>query len=406
MIVQRLCHERMNSLGYSLRDPGFTPQSICVRGVNWLGDAVMTLPALSLLRNRFPAARITLVAPDKLVGLWHGQPIVDHVAGFSPKASLWTTARMLRSVRFDLALILPNSPRSAIECWLAGIPIRVGRQSALRSFFLTHPVSVSNASYGMPKHSRRTVQRLIYRGPQAASVTQPNKRHHMFQYLELTSALGCDHLPAAPSLSVPEATCQEVWRKFNLPDRAGGERWLLGVNAGAEYGPSKRWPLEHFIETGIRVFNAAPCDFLIFGGAADRDGAARIQSALRTALGSGVNLWNVSGATSLSELMALMRRCDVFLTNDTGPMHVAAAVGVRVVAVFGSTSSEMTGPGLPGASVHHLIRVPPPCAPCFQRVCPIDSRCLLAVSPELVTRAVISVFGERERSYQTPVSFL
>jgi heptosyltransferase-2 len=187
----------------------------------------------------------------------------------------------------------------------------------------------------------------------------------------------------APQLFVAPAEVAAARQKFGLENNA---RLVLGLNAGAEYGPAKRWPAERFMAAARQVQAQTHCVWLLFGGKNDAVTAAQIESAL----GPGPAVINVAGRTSLRELMALLQCCRVLLTNDTGPMHVAAAVGTPVVVPFGSTSPELTGPGLPGDARHQLLKSGAPCAPCFLRECPIDFRCLNGISVERVVAAVMS----------------
>jgi heptosyltransferase-2 len=163
---------------------------------------------------------------------------------------------------------------------------------------------------------------------------------------------------------------------------------LLGLNPGAEYGPAKRWPVESFATLAKEVTRkVGNCLWLALGASADWE---RCDQVARLA---GVHVLNLAGKTSLRQLMALFTLCRVVLTNDSGPMHVAAALGTPVVAPFGSTSPELTGPGMPGDPRHRLLRSAAPCSPCFRRTCPIDYRCLTGITPERVVEAVLQVLS-------------
>ena len=162
---------------------------------------------------------------------------------------------------------------------------------------------------------------------------------------------------------------------------------VFGLNPGAEYGPAKRWPVERFIAAAQEIQNRTNCIWLIFGGKGDMTLAERINSELRT---PNSELRSLAGQTSLRELMSLLKLCRVLLTNDSGPMHVAAALGTPVVVPFGSTSPELTGPGLPGDPRHRLLKSDAPCSPCFLRECPIDLRCLNGISVERVVEAMVA----------------
>jgi heptosyltransferase-2 len=174
-----------------------------------------------------------------------------------------------------------------------------------------------------------------------------------------------------------------VAAKFRLESELSNTRPLLGLNPGAEYGPAKRWPAESFAAVAREVSRKhGNCAWLAFGGAGDW----QLCSDIARLAGGGVV--NLAGKTSLRQLMALLKLCRVLLTNDSGPMHVAAALGTRVVVSFGSTAPVLTGPGLPGDARHQLLQAAAPCSPCFRRVCPIDFRCMTGISPARVVEAV------------------
>jgi len=161
---------------------------------------------------------------------------------------------------------------------------------------------------------------------------------------------------------------------------------VFGMAPGAEYGPAKRWLADRFIAAAREVQKLTSCAWLIFGGANDAQIAGQIEPAIRH---SSFAIRNLCGQTSLRELMALLKSCRVLLTNDSGPMHVAAALGVPVVAPFGSTSPELTGPGLPGDPRHRPLKSGVPCSPCFRRECPIDFRCMNGIRVESAVTAVV-----------------
>ena len=357
------------------------PLRIIVRGVNWLGDAVMTTPALRRLRERFPSAHITLLSPAKLGGLWKGHPDLDDLMVFEPGHGFWSISRRLRAGRFDVALIFPNSPRSALECLLAGVPRRVGRRWPWRSWMLTDPIPAPAHAVPMRK---RPVQEIRSRVALVPAVQDPEpdlRAHQMHHYLDLAAALGADPSPLAPRLAISGAEVETVRRKLGFHP---GSAWL-GVNAGAEYGPAKRWPADRFAAVADAIRREFDCGIALFGGLGDVALASELAEQLRTA---APTLRILAGKTSLRELLAALRCCRVLLTNDTGPMHVAAALSIPVVVPFGSTSPILTGPGLPGDPRHRLIRSTAPCAPCFLRNCPIDLRCLRDITVDRVVAEV------------------
>lgn len=361
---------------------------LLVRGVNWLGDAVMTTPALLRLREHFPASHIALLTAGKIGALWQHHPAVNEVISFGAEDSVFAVGKKLRAGHFDLALVLPNSPRSALEPFLARIPQRVGYTRPWRNLFLTQAIPSRLGAVKMHKRTPAEIQQLIAATPPVPVTPPPPAAHQIYEYLHLVAALGANPEPLPPQLEVTPAEVEAARQKFGLTNSPGP---VLGLNPGAEYGPAKRWPAEKFAAAAKAIQQRTSCTWLIFGGKNDLPLATQIQSALGPASAAAMN---VAGQTSLRELMALLRLCRVLLTNDTGPMHVAAALGTPVVVPFGSTSPELTGPGLPGDPRHRLLRSAVPCAPCFLRECPIDFRCLNGVAVESVVQVVQGILRQ------------
>jgi lipopolysaccharide heptosyltransferase II len=361
------------------------PRRILIRGVNWLGDAVMTTPALLRLREKFPGAHITLLAPEKLRDLWLNHPAVNETIPFAPGESIFSVGKKLRAGKFDLALVLPNSPRSAIETWLAGIPKRIGYVRPLRNFFLTQAIAPRADAVKMRKRSLEEIQNLIAEAKigNRKSEIGNSAAHQIHEYLHLAAALDANAEPLAPKLLVASDEVEAAKKKFGLEKIPNP---IFGLNPGAEYGPAKRWPVERFVATAKEIQLRADCIWLLFGGRNDSAIANQIESAIRNPQSA---IFNLAGKTSLRELMALLKCCRVLLTNDSGPMHVAAALGTPVVVPFGSTSPELTGPGLPGDARHRLLKSDAPCSPCFLRECPIDFRCMNGIGVERVVEAVL-----------------
>ena len=409
------------------------PRHILVRGVNWLGDAVMTTPALLRLREKFPDAHITLLTPEKLADLWLNHPAIDDVISFTREEGPLSVASRLRAEalkpfmeshrerieagrtayeetairggtlaqaavnvvkqvsqktidvaqqgRIDLALVLPNSPRSALEVFLAGIPQRIGYARPWRNIFLTQTVAPRTEVVKMRKRSVGEIHNLI-RAPKPQTLPPPSS-HQIYEFLHLTATLGANPEPLAPQLFVTAEEIESAKKKFGLEKSDGP---IFGLNPGAEYGPAKRWPVEKFSAAAREIQQRTNCVWLVFGGKSDVEIANQIAFQLPSA---NSHLQNLAGQTSLRELMALLKSCRVLLTNDTGPMHVAAALGTPVVVPFGSTSPELTGPGLPGDARHRLLKSDAPCSPCFLRECPIDFRCMNGISVERVVEVVL-----------------
>lgn len=356
-------------------------ERILIRGVNWLGDAVMSTPALLRLREAKPNAHMTLLTAAKLADLWSSHPAIDEVILFTKADGIGNVSKRLRAGKFDTALILPNSFRSACESWMAGIPVRVGFGGNGRRMMLTRVVPHRPANIEMHKRSSAEVLQLVKESPDKPRDRFPASGHHLHNYLHLVSVLGGNPAPAPPKIAVNDTEKVAFQNRFDLDP----SRPTIALNPGAEYGPAKRWPAERFVETALLIQRQTACNWLITGGPGDVPLGERIASEIRAKISGGaVQMLNLAGKTSLRELCILLSICDVVLTNDTGPMHLAAAVGTSVVVPFGSTSPELTGPGLPGEEKHRLILGQAPCAPCFRRECPIDFRCMLSITPEKV----------------------
>jgi len=368
-------------------------ERILVRGVNWLGDAIMTTPALMRLREARPRAHIALLTPAKLTELWQHYPAIDEVIAIERSDTLICVAKRIRRGRFHTAVLFPNSPRSALEVFLARVPERVGVARPWRTWTLTKVVP------GPPERKERTlttrrsaaeVQRLIRDDPTKPRDSFPTAAHQVHDYLRIVGALGANNTPLAPAIHVTEAEVNAIRARFG----ANEGKALFGLNPGAEYGPAKRWPEERFAEAARRLIAQTDCHWWIFGGPGDVGIAERIA----VAIGQD-RARSLAGKTSLRELCAAMKACSVVLTNDTGPMHVAAAAGTPVVVPFGSTSPELTGPGWPAGHGHQLLHGQAPCAPCFRRTCPIDFRCMTSVNvDQVVNRALLLVRNSAARS--------
>jgi len=357
-------------------------ENILVRSVNWLGDAVMSTPALMRLRQARPGARITLLSHEKLADIWEDQPFVDELLTFSGSESFWQVGRRLREKQFTVGVAFPNSIRSALELWRAGIPQRVGIARAGRSLLLTKVVPPGADEVKMRKRSVMEIRRCI--ATDSATTVYSAAAHHVHHYLHLAAALGASPEIMSPRIEVSDDFVEKVRGKFGLT-RVGGRPWF-GLNPGAEYGPAKRWPAERFVAAARILQAKTRCRWLVFGGAGDRALAETITSDIARATGEPP--LNLAGATSLRELAAALKICDLVLTNDSGPMHLAAAVSTPVVAVFGSTSPELTGPVFSARA--QVVRRPAPCSPCFRRECPIDLRCLRGIETEQVVAAALT----------------
>ena len=316
------------------------PFRILVRSSNWLGDAVMTTPALRRVKRGRPDVRLTVLTRSKLADFWRLVPEVDELITIDPGDSIFGVASKIRG-RFEVAILFPNSIRAAMEAWLAAIPRRVGYSRPWRNFF---------------------VNQFIPDAPFPAPL-----RHQTDRYLRIADRIGA---------SLGEPLLQEV--------RRAAEPGLAGLCPGAEYGPAKRWT--EFGLAARQLSERRGIHWLIFGTANERPLAADIMKTL------GANATDLTGRTSVLELAAQLRRCRLLLTNDTGTMHLAAFLGVPTVSIFGSTEPQLTralGEG------HVVIRHHVECSPCFLRKCPLDFRCMKAVTVQEVVREVERVLEGR-----------
>jgi len=309
------------------------PFRILVRSSNWLGDAVMSAPAIRRLKLGRPDVRLTVLTRSKLADFWRLVPEVDELIMIDPGDSVFRVASKIRS-NFDVAILFPNSVRSALESWLAGIPRRVGYSRPWRDFCLNQ--FIPEPSFPVPL------------------------QHQAGHYLRIMDRIGAN---------LDEALEQKNHRS--------AEPGLAGLCPGAEYGPAKRWT--EFASVAHQLSERHGLHWLIFGTAAEKPLAAGI---VKTLANSSTDL---TGRTSLSELATQLRRCRLLLTNDTGTMHLAAFLGVPTVAIFGSTEPQLTGPIGEG---HVVIRHHVECSPCFLRECPLDFRCMKAVTVEEAVSAV------------------
>ena len=312
------------------------PFRIVVRSSNWLGDAVMSLQAARAFKHGRPDARLTVLAPAKLAGLWQRVPEVDEVLAIEKGESVFSVARKLRG-RFDVAVVFPNSLRAALEVWLADIPRRVGFRGHARAALLNQIVP-----------------------PPKKKLLRPE--HHADRYWRIAGHCGATLPPALPPQWKPPA-----------------HETVIGLCPGAEYGAAKRWPDDRFREVVEKVNAAIDCRWVIVGTAADAPLAARIA-------GGFGNITDLTGKTSLDALMSTLCGLSGLLTNDTGTMHLADFLGVPLAAIFGSTEPLLTGPRGPRSTV---IRRQVECSPCFRRECPLDFRCMREIRTGDVVGAVL-----------------
>jgi lipopolysaccharide heptosyltransferase II len=358
------------------------PRRVLIRSVNWLGDAVMTMPAIQRLKEVHPQAHLAVLTAPKLADLWRLHPDVSEVIVHEPSNCpfvLFRQASELRQGGFDAAIIFPNSWRSTLPIWLAGIPRRIGFRGHARAWLLTGALEESADYQTKPVMTPEAIRRF----GNGASVAPdpPVFKHQVHRHLQLAAGLGADTAPCTPRLQLAAPPADAL-----LPQ----DKPLLALNAGAEYGPAKRWPLDRFIDVAKAIAERHDVRWVIVGGPKE----AELGSQIAAALGEPHAI-NLAGKTTLLGLCHALAQCRLLLTNDSGPMHLAAALGKPVVAIFGSTEPALTGPAVAGDSPHIILRRALPCSPCFLRECPIDFRCMTAITVEEVVRATETVISHQ-----------
>jgi heptosyltransferase-2 len=331
---------------------------ILIRATNWVGDAVMSLPAIRAVHARFPQAEIAVLARPWVTDLYAREIAIQRVIPYpaAPGIHGWggklRAARALRREKFDCAILLQNAFEAAAIAWLAGIPRRIGFDRDGRGALLTDRIPV----------------------PEPGEIP----RHERFYYLELLRRAGLiEEFPesAAIRLEGTEAAASGGARRFAERNIAPP---VTGVSPGAAYGSAKQWLPERFAEAALEVARSQGGSVVLFGSASERELCETVAREVRQA---GVAAHNLAGETALGEFIELAAACRVYLTNDSGAMHIASALGVPTVAVFGATDDSTTGPTGPLARV---VREPVECSPCLLRECPIDHRCMTRVTASRV----------------------
>ena len=330
---------------------------VLVRATNWLGDAVMSLPAIRAIRQVLPRAHIAVAARPWVADLYARETAIDRVIPYTGARRAF--AARLRAERFDGAILLQNAFDAALLAWLAGIPERIGYNRDGRGLLLTRAIPVPEPG-DIPRHERFYYLELLRRAGMMERF--PRTDAIRFEGIETARESGAARL-AALGIAAP----------------------VIGISPGAAYGNAKRWLPERFAEVA-QTFRSA--SVLIFGSQSERPLCGEVAAPLRRA---GVETRNLAGETTLREFIDLAAACRLFLTNDSGAMHVAAALAVPTVAVFGATDDTTTGPTGPLARV---VREHAECSPCLLRECPIDHRCMTRVTAGRVAAVALQLWEE------------
>jgi heptosyltransferase II len=333
-------------------------RKILVRATNWVGDAVMSLPALRALHECFPEAEISMLAKPWVADLYGREPFCHRVIPYTPTnlASKWRQGRALRSEHFDVAILLQNAFEAAAVAFAAGIPERIGYARDGRSLLLTQAIPV----------------------PKRGEIP----RHERFYYLELLRRAGIlDKLPESEMIRLEGAPAARVAGLERFRALGLGET-IVGISPGAAYGTAKQWLPDRFAAAASRVAHDLGANIAVFGSASERELCASVAEACTRPAK------NLAGQTTLAEFIDMAAACRVYLTNDSGAMHIASALGVPTVTVFGATDDVGTGPTGPLALI---VREPVECSPCLRRECPIDHRCMTRVESDRVAQTALDL---------------
>jgi heptosyltransferase-2 len=345
-------------------------ERIVVRGTNWVGDAMMTLPALRELRRLFPEAHITLATRSWAKGLFNGAEFIDELQIHDGRGlrSFFQQVRSWRLGQFDLAVLLTNSIESALVAALARIPVRVGYDAQGRAYLLTHPIAL----------------------PEWRS-----SKHEVFYYLRIIAGIEwiftrqqtfLDVQPDA-SLEVSEARKEEA-RYLLRRQGVTEERPVIALCPGSINSRAKRWPAENYAVLADRCVDTLKAQILLLGSKDELEVSQRVADRMHN------KPIVLTGQTDIAEAVAVLSIADLLVTNDTGPAHIAAALGRPTLVIFGPTNPLTTRPFSPFAEI---IRHPPDCAPCMLRDCPIDHRCMTAITPDEVFSHAQALLGNKNK---------
>lgn len=329
---------------------------VVVRGTNWVGDSVMTVPALRALRRVLPEAKITLVVRPSAMGIFADVDFVDEILIYDRRSawSVWSQMREWRKRQFDLAVVFQNAFEAALIPFLAGVPMRLGYATESRQALLTHPLALPDWR---------------------------STRHEVFYYLYLITALEqllfgkseiCESEPDG-SLQISDARKSEAENLLRAYGVREGEP-VVALCPGSINSRAKRWPAEAYAALADRLIDSRR-QVLLIGSADEADVTREVTSRMQQ------QPIVLTGKTSLDQITAVLSLADLVVTNDTGPAHIAAALGRPTLVIFGPTNPLTTRPF---ALEAEILRHPPDCAPCMLRDCPIDHRCMTAITVDEV----------------------
>ena len=349
----------------------FNPKNIVVRGANWVGDAVMTIPALRELRRLFPQAHLTLATRSWAKGLFAGAEFIDElqVHDGSGLRSVVQQVREWRKRSFDLAVLFPNSLETALVASLARVPLRIGYATDGRQALLTHPLQLPEwRSY---KHE------VFYYLQIVAELEWLIKHEQTFLNTEPDGSL---------DISSGRKTAARDFLRIHGVGSINDGRVLVALCPGSINSRAKRWPTERYAALGDRLIDELQAEVILIGSPGEADVSREVSGQMRN---QPVVL---TGQTDLAELVAVLTQVDLLITNDTGPAHIASALGQPTLVIFGPTNPLTTRPFSPNGEI---VREPPDCAPCMLRDCPIDHRCMTAITPDDVFERAQTILSDK-----------
>ena len=331
---------------------------ILIRATNWVGDAVMTLPALDAVIENFPSASITLLAKPWVEPIFTHHPAVDRIlvfnkgeGAFAGFGEMIRAIRLIRKGKFDLAVLFQNAFEAAFLTYMGGVKYRIGYSTDGRGFLLTHRIVPSD---------------------------EVLKIHQSAYYLSILRGMGWEAKGRNPAIHVSQEDKDSADRILGTEGIREGDV-LVGLSPGAIFGGAKRWSPERFAEIGDRAVEEWGARVLIFGSGKEKEICSHVCSSMAS------QSLNLCDRTSLNVVMGMISRCFFFTTNDSGLMHIAAALGVSTVAIFGPTDHVATGPLGPKTMI---VKHETECAPCLKPECPTDHRCMLKIGSEEVWQAM------------------
>jgi heptosyltransferase-2 len=331
---------------------------ILIRSTNWIGDAIMTTPAVRAIRKNFSHAEISILAKPWVLPVFENNPHVDQCIVYDSSAKhhgilgKLKLARDLKPYHFDVAILLQNAFEAALISFLAQIPCRIGYNTDARGILLSHAVPLNK---------------------------EIKNKHQTAYYLDILKGIGLDTDGQSLTLKVGEKYVNKADKTLDRHGVSSADS-VVGINPGATYGPAKQWFPERFANLADHIVDAFETRIILFGGPEDLASGMKISQMMRH---SPINL---SGKTGLGEAMALIKRCKLFITNDSGLMHVAAALDVPLIAIFGSTNPATTGPW---SNRSRVIKLPVECSPCLKPECPESHfQCMKQISVEMVLEVV------------------